>query len=237
VLPLAEILRELLILGMAGTRLPVEIEFAATLPGTRREEAEFGFLQLRPLGHTRETADADLSAVDSSRIFCESPATMGHGRIDNLTDWIVVDRNQFDRSRSAECAEAVARMNAGLMAEGRLYGLIGVGRWGSTQPWLGIPVAWEDISGARVIVEAGFRDFRVTPSQGTHLYQNLVSLGVGYLTVNSYAGEGYVDWAWLAGCPEVERIGVVRHLRFERPPVAILNGRERRGVLLRPDDA
>ncbi len=237
VLPLAEILRELLILGMAGTRLPVEIEFAATLPGTRREEAEFGFLQLRPLGRGSEGADVDLSSFDRSRVFCESPATMGHGRIDDLTDWIVVDRNEFERSRSSECADAVASMNAKLLAEGRRYGLIGVGRWGSTQPWLGIPVAWEDIAGARVIVEAGFKDFRVTPSQGTHLYQNLVSLRVAYFTVNAAADEGFVDWAWLAQCPEVERIGPVRHLRFERPPVAILNGKERRGVLLRPDGA
>ncbi len=235
VFPLADIIRELLILGMAGTRLPVEIEFAATLPGAGREEAELGFLQLRPLAHVQEDADVDLSSVDPARIFCESPATMGHGRIDTLTDWVVVDRNEFERARSAECAEAVARINARLAAEGRVYGLIGVGRWGSNEPWLGIPVAWEDISGARVIVEAGFKDFRVSPSQGTHLYQNLVSLGVAYFTVNADAGEGHVDWGWLAGCPEVERRGPVRHIRFERPVVAILNGRERRGVLLRPE--
>ncbi len=235
--PLAEILRELLILGMAGTRLPVEIEFAATLPGTRSEEAEMGFLQLRPLAHAREDADVDLSAIDGAKVFCESPSTMGHGRIDGLTDWIVVDRNEFDRSKSTECAEAVARFNARIVAEGRYYGLIGVGRWGSTQPWLGLPVAWEDIAGARVIVEAGFKDFRVTPSQGTHLYQNLASLGVGYFTVNADAGEGFVDWGWLAESPEVDRRGSVRWVRFDRPAVAILNGRERRGVLLRPDGA
>jgi hypothetical protein len=132
-------------------------------------------------------------------------------------------------------ATAVADFNGRLAADGRTYGLIGVGRWGSTQPWLGIPVKWEDISGARVIVEAGFRDFRVEPSQGTHFYQNLVSLGIGYFTVNANTNEGFVDWDWLAGIEAVASQGAVRMLRFPAPAVAILNGRERRGVILRPE--
>lgn len=234
VFPLAEILRELLILGMAGTRLPVEIEFAATL-GSGGEPAEMGFLQLRPVAQSREDADVSLGGVVQERVFCESPAVLGHGRWDHLTDWIVVDRDQYERSQSTEVSAAVAEFNGLLAAQGRTYGLIGVGRWGSTQPWLGIPVRWEDISGARVIVEAGFRDFRVTPSQGTHFYQNLVSLGIGYFTVNAYAGEGFVDWDWLAGVEAVESKGAVRLLRFPAPAVTILNGRERRGVILRPE--
>jgi CheY-like chemotaxis protein len=234
VFPLAEILQELLILGMAGTRLPVEIEFAATL-GARGELSEMGFLQLRPLAPAREEVDVDLSGIPRERLFCESPATLGHGKVDNLLDWIVVDRNRYERSQSAEVAAAVAQFNAMLAREGRLYGLVGVGRWGSSQPWLGIPVKWEDISGARVIVEAGFKDFRVTPSQGTHFYQNLVSLGVGYFTVNQQAGEGFVDWDWLADVPEVASQGAVRLLRFQQPATAIMKGSERRGVLVKPE--
>ena len=234
VFPLAEILRELLILGMAGTRLPVEIEFAATMGG-RGEPAEMGFLQLRPVAPTREEADVGLSGIKADRIFCDSPSILGHGRWENLTDWIVVDRNRYERSQSGEVAAAVAHFNARLDREGRTYGLIGVGRWGSSQPWLGIPVRWEDISGARVIVEAGFKDFRVTPSQGTHFYQNLVSLGVGYFTVNADTGEGFVDWDWLAAAPEVAAQGAVRLVRLPAPATAILNGRERRGVILKPE--
>lgn len=233
VFPLAEILRELLILGMAGTRLPVEIEFAATMGGGG-EPAEMGFLQLRPVAPSKEDADVEISGVRADRVFCDSPSVLGHGRWDDLTDWIVVDRNLYERSQSGEVATAVAHFNSRLANEGRTYGLIGVGRWGSSQPWLGIPVKWEDISGARVIVEAGFRDFRVTPSQGTHFYQNLVSLGVGYFTVNAGAGEGFVDWDWLASVPEVASLGPVRMLRLPSAAVAILNGRERRGVLLKP---
>lgn len=232
--PLAEILRELLILGMAGTRLPVEIEFAATM-GSRGQPAEMGFLQLRPVAPSREEGDVELSGVRAEQILCESPSILGHGRWDDLTHWIVVDRNRYERSQSGEVASAVAHLNARLVRDGRTYGLIGVGRWGSSQPWLGIPVKWEDISGARVIVEAGFKDFRVTPSQGTHFYQNLVSLGIGYFTVNADAGEGFVDWDWLADAPALDAQGAVRLLRLDAPAVTILNGRERRGVILKPE--
>lgn len=236
VFPLATLLRELLVLGMTGTRLPVEIEFAATLARGGRP-AEVGFLQLRPVALSRRREDVDLRRVDRRRVFCESPAVLGHGRWDDLTDWIVVDRARFERSQSGEVAAAVAHLNARLASEGRHYGLIGVGRWGSSQPWLGIPVRWEDISGARIIVEAGFRDFRVTPSQGTHFYQNLVSLGVGYFTVNAEAGEGFVDWEWLAAAPELAADGAVRLVRLPEPAVAILNGKSRHGVLLKPEGA
>ena len=234
VFPLADILRELLVLGMAGTRLPVEIEFAACVRGRGDEPAEMAFLQLRPVAPAREGIDVEAAEVDRAQVFCESPFTSGHGRIDGLRDWIVVDRDRFERSRSAECAAAVSRFNARLNSEGRPYGLIGVGRWGSTHPWLGIPVGWEDISGARVIVEAGFKDFRVSPSQGTHFYQNLASVGVGYFTINQSAGEGFVDWEWLESVPEVAAEGPVRLLRFPEPCVAIVNGKERRGILLKP---
>ena len=230
--PLAEILQELLILGTAGTRLPVEIEFAATLP-RGEDPGRLGFLQLRPLAVSREDMDIRVDDFEDEAVFCRSPAVLGHGRVP-LRDWVVVDRGRFDRARSAECAAAVSRFNRALAGEGRPFGLIGVGRWGSTHPWLGIPVRWEDISGARVIVEAGFRDFRVAPSQGTHFFQNLVSLNVGFFTVNADAGEGMVDWAWLNARARVEAEGCVYHLRFDEPAVAVMDGRDRKGVIVKP---
>ena len=233
VFPLAEIVQELLILGMAGTRLPVEIEFAAALPEKPGGRAHVGFLQLRPLATSRQDLDVDVDAVPREDAFCHSPSVLGHGRL-ALRDWVVVDQQTFDRSRSAQCAEAVAHFNAVLRREGRPYGLIGVGRWGSTHPWLGIPVRWEDISGARVIVEAGFRDFRVTPSQGTHFFQNLVALNVGYFTVNAELGEGAVDWTWLASQAALETRGAVRWIHFDEPAVTIMDGRERHGVIVKP---
>lgn len=233
VFPLAEIVQEMLILGMAGTRLPVEIEFAAALSRAPDEKARVGFLQLRPLASSREDLDVDVGAFLPEELFCQSPSVLGHGRV-SLRDWVVVDRESFDRARSTACAEAVAHFNARLRQEGRPYGLIGVGRWGSTHPWLGIPVKWEDISGARVIVEAGFKDFRVAPSQGTHFFQNLVSLNVGYFTVNADLGEGAVDWGWLGAQPSLDSRGCVHHLRFDEPAVAVMDGRERSGVIARP---
>ena len=135
-----------------------------------------------------------------------------------------------------ETASQLAQFNAALAAEGRPYLLFGVGRWGSRDPWLGIPVAWDQISGARVIVEAGFRDLRVTPSQGTHFFQNLTSFNVGYFTVNPDVGEGFVDWPWLAAQPALREAGCVRHLRFERPIVVTMDGQRGEGIIVKPQE-
>jgi hypothetical protein len=128
----------------------------------------------------------------------------------------------------------VSQFNRRLTHKSRPYVLVGVGRWGSTESWLGIPVRWADISGARVIVEAGFKDFRVTPSQGTHFFQNLTSLNIGYFTVNQESGEGFVDWEYLAGQPAVSEIGLVRHLRFDTPVVVTMNGSTQHGIIRKP---
>jgi hypothetical protein len=232
--PLAEILEELLIVSRAGTRSPVEIEFAANVDPPPGEMAEFGFLQLRPLAVGREEEAVEIEQAERGSLICESPAVLGNGRLDDLYDLVVVDRNRFERAQSRECAAAVAHFNKRLVRDGRPYVLVGVGRWGSTHPWLGIPVAWEDISGARVIVEAGFKDIRVTPSQGTHFFQSLTSLNVGYFTVNARAGEGFVDWDWLADQPGQESGAGVRHLRFEKPVVVKMNGKTRQGLIRKP---
>src|SRR6185503_17497937 len=143
----------------------------------------------------------------------------------------------YERARSREVAHEIARYNAELSAARRPYLLIGVGRWGSADPWLGIPVTWEQIAGARVIVEAGFRDFRVTPSQGSHFFQNLTSFGVGYFTVNADVGEGFVRWDWLAKAPEASRRFGARHLRFDPPLVVRMNGARQQGVIYKPGEA
>jgi hypothetical protein len=132
-------------------------------------------------------------------------------------------------------AGEVAWLNAKLNDAGAPYLLIGVGRWGSNDAWLGIPVAWDQVSGARVIVEAGFKDMRVTPSQGSHFFQNLTAFHVGYFTANPDAGEGFVDWEWLAAQQASSERGCVRHLRFEKPVVAVMNGRLGSGMIYKPD--
>lgn len=232
---LAPILQELLILSRAGTRSPVEIEFAGVMPEHPDEPAELAFLQLRPLAVSREGEAVELGEVRAEALICESPSVLGNGRIDQIVDLVVVAPNGLDRARSRACARAVAAFNRQLLAEERPYVLIGVGRWGSSHPRLGIPVEWPDIAGARVIVEAGFEDIRVTPSQGSHFFQNLVSRSVGYFTVNAGAGEGFVDWAWLADQPAEEAPCGVRHVRLAAPVLVTMNGKSRRGVIRKPE--
>ena len=172
--------------------------------------------------------------VPRASLVCESSRVLGHGRVPDLQDVLVVDSHRFDRSRSREVADAVAWFNSHLRDRNLPYLLIGVGRWGSNDPWLGIPVEWDEISGARVIVEAGFRDFRVTPSQGSHFFQNLVAFQVGYFTVNPDAGEGTLDWDWLAAQPAVEERDCVRHLHFPEPLLVVMSSKQSRGLIFKP---
>ncbi len=232
--PLASILEVLVRAGEDALGNPVEIEFAVRLP-QGSEAAEFGFLQIRPLTLARDHQDLTIGDVDASQLICQSTKVLGNGRIENLQDIVVVDSHRFERSRSQEVAHAVAHFNAKLSAENRPYLLIGVGRWGSNDPWLGIPVEWDEISGARAIVEAGFRDFRVTPSQGSHFFQNLTAFQIGYFTVNPDAGEGSVDWPWLADQPALEEQGCVRHLQFAQPFGIVMNSRISQGVIFKPE--
>ncbi|MGP0019367.1 MAG: PEP/pyruvate-binding domain-containing protein [Candidatus Sulfotelmatobacter sp.] len=232
--PLATILEVLVRAGEDALGNPVEIEFAVRLP-RNEEAAEFGFLQIRPLTLARDHQDLAIDNVDPSVLICQSTKVLGNGRIENLHDIIVVDSQRFERSRSQEVGRAVAHFNAALSAENRPYLLIGVGRWGSNDPWLGIPVEWDEISGARAIVEAGFHDFRVTPSQGSHFFQNLTAFQVGYFTVNPDAGEGSVDWQWLSEQPAEEEQGCVRHLRFSAPLRIVMNSRSSQGVIFKPE--
>jgi CheY-like chemotaxis protein len=250
--PLAEILDELVRAGEDALGNPVEVEFAVRLPqavsgreaasqvsagGNGSQVAEFGFLQIRPLTLARDTEDLALDDVQPERLICRGSKVLGNGLIENLYDVVVVDSQRFERSRSQQVAQAVAKFNRLLQEKNRPYLLIGVGRWGSTEPWLGIPVEWDEISGARVIVEAGFRDFRVTPSQGSHFFQNLTAFQIGYFTVNPDVGEGSVDWRWLTEQSAMDEEGCVRHLQFAEPIRVVMNSRTSQGVIFKPEEA
>jgi CheY-like chemotaxis protein len=237
VFPLADLLEVMLDYGSQGTSTPVEIEFAVNLPTSDGGRPEFGFLQMRPLSLAGQVEELEIGEVMSSELLCRSSRVLGHGRVSDLHDVLVVDINRFDRLRSREAAQEVARLNALLQQSGRPYLLIGVGRWGSSDPHLGIPVGWNQIAGARVIVESGFKDFRVTPSQGTHFFQNLTSCNVGYFTVNPGVGEGFVDWEWLEKQPAEEESRFVRLIRFSSPAIVKMSGRSGEGVILKPEQS
>ena len=234
--PLAALLDQLVKDGENAFGQPVEIEFAVRLPKQAGEVAQFGFLQIRPLVLSHETGETHVEGVERGQILAQSSKVLGNGRVANLEDVVVVDSQRFERAQSQDVARHVAYFNAKLAGENRPYLLIGVGRWGSTDPWLGIPVEWDEISGARVIVEAGFRDFRVTPSQGSHFFQNLSAFRVGYFTVNPDLGEGTVEWDWLATQPAMEERGCVRHIRLAGPVTVLMNGHSGSGMILKPED-
>jgi len=231
--PLAEILRTLLAAGEEGVGGPVEIEFAVNLGVPPGEPRELGFLQLRPLALARETEAIELGPVDPAAILCASERVLGNGRIEGIRDLVVVDFQRFERARSREAALEIGRVNGRLLAAGTPYVLIGVGRWGSRDPWLGIPVTWDQVAGAKVIVEAGLRDCKVTPSQGSHFFQNLTSFNVGYFTVNPEDGQGRLDWDWLDAQPAESETAHVRHLRLPEPVLVKMNGRQGEGVILK----
>jgi CheY-like chemotaxis protein len=234
IFPLPEILDLLLEIGAWGMGTPVEIEFAVNLNVPKGEPKEFAMLQMRPMVLSREIEELMIGEIKETDLICQSSQVLGNGAITGIYDVVVVDINKFDRGKSKEVAIEVSKLNSKLLTERKPYLLLGVGRWGSLDPWLGISVTWDQISGAAVIVEAGFKDFQVTPSQGSHFFQNLTSFRVGYFTVNSIDHLGFIDWDWLKNQNAVEELNYTRHLRFDKPINVRINGHENRGVILKP---
>ena len=234
IFPLPEILDMLLDMGSWGMGTPVEIEFAVNLSVPHSERKEFAMLQMRPMVLSREIEELMIGDVEESEMICQSSQVLGNGAINDIYDVIVVDINKFERSKSKDAALEVSKINSKLVAERKPYLLFGVGRWGSLDPWLGIPVTWDQISGAVVIVEAGFKDFQVTPSQGSHFFQNLTSFRVGYFTVNSIDHIGFIDWDWLNNQAAEEELVYTKHLKFDKPISVKINGHENRGIILKP---
>jgi CheY-like chemotaxis protein len=227
-LPLAGALGQLCELGAWGVGAPIEIEFAVDVAGRRLH-----VLQMRPLVLSREMDELDIGDIPRADLLCQSEKVLGHGVIRDLHDVVVVDIGTFDRSRSLEAAREVAMLNAMLLRETRGYLLVGPGRWGSLDPHLGIPVKWEQISGAKTVVETGFRDMAVDPSEGSHFFQNLTAFQVGYFTVSERVRNSFVDWSWLALQRATAHGPFVRHIHLERGVTVKMNGRERRGVILK----
>ena len=233
VFPLPELMQMSMKYGAEGMRRPVEIEFACNINNDRT--GEFYLLQMRPIVDSKQVLDEDLAAIDDSACLLRSHNSLGHGISEDVVDvvYIKTDDN-FTASNNPRIADEVERINRKFVAEGKNYVLVGPGRWGSSDYWLGIPVKWPHISAARVIVEAGLANYRVDPSQGTHFFQNLTSFGVGYFTVNTYKNEGVYQKELLDAMPAVEETQYVRHVRFNRPLRIMMDGMKQEGVILLP---
>ena len=233
--PLCEIAELLLDMGSWGMGAPVEIEFAVNLSASRGEPKQFSLLQMRPLGLWRESDSLEIEDVADSRLICRSERTLGHGVYGDIHDIVYVDAEKFDRARSREAAEEIAFLNERLINQKRPYLLVGIGRWGSMDPWLGIPVKWDQIAGARGIIEAEFMDMEVDPSQGSHFFHNITSFRVGYFTVNSRNRDGFLDWQWLRSLPAEEEKTYTRHIRFDAPITIKIDGHRNKGIILKPE--
>jgi CheY-like chemotaxis protein len=233
--PLTQLLMRLLDAGRSGMNSEVEIEFAVNHAPKERSSWEFSLLQLRPIAMSRETSELRIDDGDRANALCYSEQVLGNGRLTHIRDIVVVDRAGFDRARTREIAAEIGRLNQRLLAEGRPYVLIGPGRWGSADPWLGIPVTWDQICGAKVIVEAGFEDIDVTPSQGSHFFHNLMSRHLGYFTVDAVSATGMLDWDWLSRQTGLPGYSLVRLLRLSSSLTVKINGRTQHGVIVKPE--
>jgi CheY-like chemotaxis protein len=231
--PLPEILNMLLGLGTWGMGSPVEIEFAVNLSVPPDKPKEFAMLQMRPLVISREL---DELVVDfkPEQLICQSSQVLGNGATDGIYDLVMVDNSKYERSNSKAVAMEIAKLNSKLLNEKKPYVLIGIGRWGSLDSWLGIPVTWDQIAGAAAIVESGFKDFEVEPSQGSHFFQNITSFRVGYFTVDAAQKIGFIDWEWLLSQKAVEELNFAKHLQFKEPLSVRINGHKNIGIILKP---
>ena len=238
VFPLPELLQLVQKLGADEMKRPVEIEFACNLsaspnPSQGGASGELYLLQIRPIVDSKQVLDEDLAAIPDEQCLLRSHNSLGHGISEDVVDVVYVKTDDsFTAANNPVIADEIAEINKEFLGKGGSYILIGPGRWGSSDPWLGIPVKWPHISAARVIVEAAPKNYHVDPSQGTHFFQNLTSFGVGYFTVNTYTGDGVLQKEILDAMPAVEETQYVRHVRFDRPLKIMMDGKKQHGVVL-----
>lgn len=233
--PLANILKDLLTLSHNQMGSPVEMEFAVKLDVPEGEPQIFSFLQLRPIVEEFDMNYRISDDIDKSQAIIFSESALGNGKYEHIQDVIYVKPESFDAAKTRDIASQVEHINKQFEDDNKHYVLIGPGRWGSSDPWLGIPVMWSQISMAKVIIESGLHNFRVDPSQGTHFFQNLTSFKVGYLTINPYINDGLYDIEYLNTQPAVFENEFIRHIRFDKPLGIIIEGDTNKAVIFKSD--
>lgn len=251
VFPLPELLQMAQKFGADDMRRPVEIEFACNMdstpvasgegrgePGTQNQPTgTLYLLQIRPIVDSKQVLDEDLDAISDEHCLLRSDNSLGHGISEDVVDVVYVKAGKdFSAANNPAIADDIERINRRFLDENKHYVLVGPGRWGSSDHWLGIPVKWPHISAARVIVEAGLENYRVDPSQGTHFFQNLTSFGVGYFTINAYINDGRYRQDLLDSMPAINETQYVRHVRFEKPLKIMMDGKKQKGVVMLPED-
>lgn len=235
--PLAQATDFMLTTGQYEMGRPVEIEFAGEIWKKPDEEGRKGviyWLQIRPIVDQKEMLDDSVTEVPDEEVIFRSDSALGHGLMDGVRYLVYVKPEAFDSMKTPAIAAEVGRINEQLSAAGEPYVLIGPGRWGTSDPYLGIPVRWAQISGARVIAESALPGFRIEPSQGTHFFQNLTSFGTGYFTIDEHGGNGYIDTDYIASLPAETETDYLKIVRFDTPLTIAINGRKSKGVVFKP---
>ena len=236
VVPLPELMQMSMKCGSEAMRRPVEIEFACNIHADKT--CDFYLLQIRPIVDAKEMLDEDVRAIPDADCLLRSHNSLGHGISEDVTDVVYVKYDDhFSAMNNFYVADDIERINRKFLADGKNYVLIGPGRWGSSDHYLGVPVKWPHISAARVIVEVALKNYNIDPSQGTHFFQNLTSFGVGYFTVDTNTEEGgFVNKEMLDAMPAVEETQYVRHVRFDRPLRILMDGKKQEGAVLHPQE-
>jgi len=234
VFPLANILQLVMKYGEKEMRRPVEIEFAATMSTEMDKSGVFYILQIRPIVDSKKMIDDNLALVNDQDKLLSSNHALGHGIMNDIFDIVYVKTDHYNASHNQDIAYEIEKLNKEFLDKKKNYILVGPGRWGSNDTWLGIPVKWPHISAARVIVEAGLTNYRIDPSQGTHFFQNLTSFGVGYFTINSYINDGIYDQAFLDEKDAAFETQYLRHIHFDNPLVVKIDGKKNIGLVMKP---
>ncbi len=232
--PLADILNTLLDICQKEMNHPVEIEFAVNLETPAGKPKIFNFLQIRPIVNSDESHSINIGEIRLEDAIVYSESALGNGNFKGVNDLVYVKPDAFNAAFSKSIATIIENINISFVKQGAGYVLIGPGRWGSTDPWLGIPVKWPQISAARIIIESGLQNFRIDPSQGTHFFQNMTSFRVGYFTINPFINEGYYDVDFLNKAEVVHEDRFIRHVRFDSPLEILIDGKRHRGVIMKP---
>jgi hypothetical protein len=232
--PLPEILETLLDIGQHEMNNPIEIEFAANLETPSGSPKVFNFLQIRPIVMSDQSQIVNIDETRLRETIVYSESALGNGKFPGVKDVVYVKPESFNASFNEKIAVDIEKLNADFVKNSTNYVLIGPGRWGSSDPWLGIPVKWAHISAARIIIESGLKNYRIDPSQGTHFFQNLTSFRVGYFTINPFMNDGFYDVDYLDGKEVVYEDQFIRHIRFDEPLEILVDGRKHAGVIFKP---
>jgi hypothetical protein len=230
-IPLAEIIADLLETGQKEMNNPIEMEFAVNMDTPPGHPAVFNFLQIRPIVLNDQSISFNLDDVRQEDTIVYSESALGNGRFENLKDLVYIKPTAFNPANSVKIAVQIEEKNDEFQAEGINYILIGPGRWGSRDPWLGIPVKWAQISAARVIIESGLENYRIDPSQGTHFFQNITSFRVAYFTINPFIRDGFYDTDYLENLPAATESEYFRHIRFDKSLRVEVDGKSNKGVI------